>query len=242
MRRFLRYLLFATLLVSLFLPARADETGDALDRGNQFFATGQYRLAIFHYRIGLAHVADDRAATLHFNIGACQYSLGDMNEAIREYQTAISLRHGNYPKASYGLGLALRVQRRKAEAQSALRQAIAQSGGRYAEASFALGLLLAGDGDYAAAISALRQALKAGGHIAAPIHNNIGVVMAMTGNLTAALTEFDLALKHSRGKMSEAVFNQQLCHRLINHAERQLIAEFRLHEQSLPISGQKGTN
>ena len=54
----------------------------------------------------------------HNNFGRALFNAGDLNGAIREYQTALELRK-NYPKAQYNLSLAMQ--------QKFLRQSIASS-------------------------------------------------------------------------------------------------------------------
>ena len=45
-----------------------------------------------------------------YNIGVCYYELWQTEEAIIFYKRAIELKQGNYPRASYALGVALKIR------------------------------------------------------------------------------------------------------------------------------------
>ena len=55
-----------------------------------------------------------------YNIGVCHYELWQTEEAIVFYKRAIELKHGNYPRASYALGVALEDQGRPSRSEASL--------------------------------------------------------------------------------------------------------------------------
>jgi Tfp pilus assembly protein PilF len=185
-------------------------------------------MALFHYRVALPQTSGDQAALLHHNLGACHFRLGQLAEAAREFRQALSLRAGRYPQASYSLGVTLIALNRLIEAEEAFAQAVRHSRGKHAEAQFELGLLQANDGDYRAASESFRGALKAGLRASPLIHNNLGVLLALDGNFVEAMQEFDHAVQKSRGRLSEAAHNLNICRKLLDGSARQLMAELKL--------------
>jgi tetratricopeptide (TPR) repeat protein len=106
-----RSLLFATLIVAasnVLIQAQTNQAEAILKRGEAFVVQAKYKDAIEEYskvstRAGESHV---RAV---YNIGVCYYELWKTDEAISFYKRAIELKQGNYPKASYALGIAHRA-------------------------------------------------------------------------------------------------------------------------------------
>jgi Tfp pilus assembly protein PilF len=226
--RNVRGLLFVLLLAAAPVIAGADSVREAIENGNNFFAHGQYEMALFHYRVALPQTSGDQAALLHHNLGACHFRLGQLAEAASEFRQALSLRAGRYPQASYSLGVTLIALNRLIEAEEAFAQAVRHSRGKHAEAQFELGLLQANDGDYRAASESFRGALKAGLRASPLIHNNLGVLLALDGNFVEAMQEFDHAVQKSRGRLSEAAHNLNICRKLLDGSARQLMAELKL--------------
>jgi tetratricopeptide (TPR) repeat protein len=88
------------------VKAQINDANEAIERGNEFFKRGQYGLAVFEYR-GALNWPGGHQAHARFNIGVCGHRLGRLREAVTEYQAAIKMREGQYPSASYALGVAL---------------------------------------------------------------------------------------------------------------------------------------
>src|SRR5215475_7456208 len=100
-------LLFLTLTAgAVSVKAQMNDPNEAIERGNGFFHHGQYELAIFEYR-GALNWPGHHQARARFNIGVCRYRLGHPREAVAEYRAAIKLSEGQFPSASYALGVAL---------------------------------------------------------------------------------------------------------------------------------------
>jgi tetratricopeptide (TPR) repeat protein len=130
------------------------------------------------------------------------------------------LKQGNYPKASYALGIALEDQRKISEAKVAYEQALSASHGELARATYRLGLLEAKAGEFQKAATLFREAAaRAGEHVPAS-HNNLGVMLAQLGFFKEAEQEFIIALKASNGRFDDAAHNLNLCRSLTAGAKR----------------------
>ena len=129
MKQSLMTALLLLLLCSGAMTALAQSGGrDALRRGNERYARGEYEAAIREYgEIKSAQGAVYAQAL--YNIGVCEFELARTDEAISMYRRAVAARGGRYPKALYALGVALEAVGQLAEAREAYRQAIAASDG-----------------------------------------------------------------------------------------------------------------
>src|SRR5262245_32105412 len=105
-RIFITLLFFALSAPALSVRAQIYDAGEAMERGAEFANRGQYELAIFEYQ-GALKWPGGHHSRARFNIGVCNYKLGRRREAVNEYLAAIKLREGQYPSASYALGIAL---------------------------------------------------------------------------------------------------------------------------------------
>jgi tetratricopeptide (TPR) repeat protein len=222
--------LFLFAFVAL-VPARAQQGDDAFQQGNHFFALGQYEMALTQYRIAASSLSEQRPLA-QFNIGVCHHRLGRLTDAVTAYRVAIKSKGGRYAKASYALGLALNDLRDWTSAKDAFAQAVTDSNGRDAEALFQLALSLARESDHAAAAKTLQRAIQHAGKTFPGGHNNLGVILALHGRWDDALREFELAIKQSNGKMTEAVDNLKLCRTLIHSSNRTLLASLRTTKQA----------
>jgi tetratricopeptide (TPR) repeat protein len=213
-----KILMMLVLTLSCFAGmARAggSEAAEAIKRGNDRYARGEYEAAIREYR----QVAEGRTeayAQALYNIGVCYFELNRTDEAVGMYRRAIEARGGRYPKALYALGVALEISGRQEEAKAAYRQAIAASGDNYMEAGLAiahyrLGLILGREGDYEGAVTLFREALGRSKQRFPAAHNNLGVMLALAGRVGEAEQEFELALRHSTADFEEAAYNLKLC-------------------------------
>ena len=206
-----RNLLFATFLAtSLAFTINAQQDNSALKRGDAFVAQENYKAAIEEY--GKVSPRDrDSYARAIYNIGVCHYELWRTEEAINFYKRAIELKLGNYPVASYALGVALEDQQRFAEAKMAYEQAP-----EFGPAIYRLGLLEAKAGELKRAAELFRDAATREGRHVPASHNNLGVMLAQQGFIKEAEKEFVIALKSADGVFDDAAHNLKLCRSLIN--------------------------
>lgn len=211
----IKSLLFATfILAATVFPINAQSTKSALERGDAFVTQENYKAAIEEYRKVSSRDRRSYARAL-YNIGVCHYELWQTEEAIASYKRAIELKHGNYPVASYALGVALEDQKRFAEAKSAYEQA-----SNFAPAIYKRGLLAAKAGELKKAADLFRDAAAREGRHVPASHNNLGVVLAQLGLLKEAENEFVIALKSSGGVFDDAVNNLKLCRSLLLSHEK----------------------
>ena len=86
-----REMIFVILMA--FAPAAlagGDAAQEAIQRGNDAFARGQYELAMLEYQEVLLGFTS-HYPTARYNIGVCHYKLGRAKEAIESYERAIGL-------------------------------------------------------------------------------------------------------------------------------------------------------
>ena len=208
-----RNLFFATFIALLFtFSANAQDA--ALKRGDAFVAQENYKAAIAEYSTVSDRDRDSYARAV-YNIGVCYYELWQTEDAIVFYKRAIELKQGNYPVASYALGVALEDQGRFAEAKLAYQQA---SG--FAPAIYKLGLLAAKSGEFKQAADLFRDAAAREGRHVPASRNNLGVMLARLGFLNEAEKEFAIALKSADGVFEDAANNLKLCRSLLLNDRR----------------------
>lgn len=197
---------------------------EAVRRGNERYARGEYEAAIKEYRQVPQGAATVYAQSL-YNMGVCYYELWRTEDAIAMYRRAVEARGGRYPKALYAMGVALETSGRLDEAKEAYRQAIAASDGKYTEARLAvahyrLGLLKGREGDYDGAAALFKEALARSKDRFPAVHNNLGVMLALAGRVAEAEQEFEIALRQATERFEEAANNLKLC-RLLQTQETQ---------------------
>jgi tetratricopeptide (TPR) repeat protein len=207
--------LFATIILAS--TAVALNAQSALKRGNAFVAQENYTAAIEEYNKVSPRDATSYARAI-YNIGVCHYELWQIEEAIEFYKRAIELKHGDYPRASYALGVALEDKGRLAEAKQAYEQARTD----FAPAIFKLGVLETKSGEFRKAADLFREAASRKGEHVPASHNNLGVMLARLGLLKEAEKSFIVALKESDHRLDEATHNLKLC--------RSLMLSTRLHD------------
>ena len=195
----------------------------ALKRGNALVAQENYTEAIEEYRKVSARDADSYAHAI-YNIGVCYYELWQLEDAIVFYKRAIELKHGNYPRASYALGVALHDQGRLTEA----KQAYEQARNDFAPAIFKLGVLEATAGELRKAADLFRDAASRKGQHVPASHNNLGVMLARLGFLKEAEKSFIVALKESDNRLADAAHNLKLCRSLMLSTRLRDSEDFRL--------------
>lgn len=211
---------FATIILlaaAVLSNAQSTDSKSILRRGDALVAQEQYKLAIAEYS-KVSTRDRDAFARATYNIGVCYYELWQTDDAIEFYKRAVELKQGNYPKASYALGVALENQNKISEAKKAYEQAR----GELARATYRIGVLEAKAGEFETAAALFREAAaRAGEHVPAS-HNNLGVMLARLGYLKEAEQQFVLALKASDGRFDDAAYNLNLCHQDAQKAQNDL--------------------
>jgi tetratricopeptide (TPR) repeat protein len=130
------------------------------------------------------------------NLGIALAEKGDLDAAIREYQTALGI-NPNYADAHYNLGNAFIKKKDPDAAVREYRETLLINP-NHADAHYSLGAALANKGDLDAAIREYRVALRLNPNDAKAL-TNLGVALANEGNLDAAIQEFQEVLRISPG-------------------------------------------
>jgi tetratricopeptide (TPR) repeat protein len=211
-------ILFATIIFATTANAQS-----VLKRGDAFVAQENYKAAIEEYSKVSINDANSYARAI-YNIGVCHYELWQTEEAIIFYKRAIELKQGDYPRASYALGVALEDQGRLAEA----KQAYARAGNHFAPAIYKLGVLEATAGEFTKAADLFRDAASLKGEHVPASHNNLGVMLARLGLLKEAEKSFIVALKSSNNRLEDAAHNLKLCRSLMLSTRLRDSQDFRL--------------
>ena len=99
------------------LPAASDaaEPADTFAAATEAFAAADYLRALGLFQT--ARAAGAQGAAVHYNIGVCQYKIGDYVEAERTFRLIAEQFPDMRDVAEYNLGLALLAQGRSAEAR-----------------------------------------------------------------------------------------------------------------------------
>lgn len=119
---------------------------------------------------------------------------GSLNEAEKLYRAVLQF-NPDHAEALYGLGIALRNQKKYAEALPALQQATIMSPDNAAYYND-LGILFFETGEFAKAISFFSRALKVQSDFD-PAHINLGVAYKKTGQFSKATQAYRSALAHN---------------------------------------------
>jgi len=217
----LKNFLFATIILAS--TAVGLNAQSALKRGDALVAQENYKAAIEEYSKVSTNDANSYARAI-YNIGVCHYELWQTEEAIIFYKRAIELKYGNYPRASYALGVALEDQGRLAEA----KQAYARARNNFAPAIYKLGVLEARSGELSKAADLFRDAASRKGRHVPASHNNLGVMLARLGFLKEAEQSFIVALKESDNRLDDAAYNLNLCRSLMLSTRLRDSEDFRL--------------
>jgi tetratricopeptide (TPR) repeat protein len=210
-----QFFFFAIILALTTVAANAQTVDfqSALRRGDMLVDQEKYHAAIEEYNKVTSH-AGELYARATYNIGVCHYELWQTDEAIAFYKRAIELKGGNYPRASYALGVALEGQGQLAEAKVAYEHAVNFSHREFAPAIYHLGILEAKAGALYKAAALFKEAAAINGPHVPGSHNNLGVMLLRLGSLNEAEQEFVIALKTSKGQLTDAVKNLNLCRSL----------------------------
>ncbi len=226
----LKQFLFATVILAssaAVLNAQQAEIKSLMKRADAFVVQENYRAAIEDYGKVPAHAGEAYARAI-FNIAVCHYELWQTEEAIVFYRRAIELKAGNYPRASYALGVALEDQGKIADAREAYGQAIAASHNEFGPAIYKLGVLEAKASEFKKAAELFRNAAAREGRHVPASRNNLGVMLAQLGLLKQAEQEFVAALKQSNGALDDAAHNLKLCRALMITSRASGVQQMRL--------------
>jgi tetratricopeptide (TPR) repeat protein len=131
-------------------------------------------------------------AFMRSNLGIAYAELGRIDEAIKEYQTALKLDH-NYAEAHNFLGIAYASQGRLDEAIKEYQTAITIKP-EYAEVHNNLGIAYANQGRLDEAIKEYQAALKISSNNV-ETHNNLGLAYETRGRINEAIKEYQAAIK-----------------------------------------------
>lgn len=228
-------LLVLTLIFTLTASAFAQTSSDKLvfDEATIHAREGRYPEALEKFRGLLSSVKKaELAAKVHFNIGVCLYHLGQFENAVNEYQAAITADRA-YQKAFYTLGIAQAALGKTSEAKAAFYEAVRLKKND-GEAWFDLGLVMLAERDEKdrkAAGEAFENALRYNSINSADAINNLGVIAALNGDLAVAEKKFKAALK--MGGSAEARNNLEVCAQYKQSLNRELIAKL------IPVTGRR---
>jgi len=167
----------------------------------------------FLYSSGKSQEAVDKINDLHkdypnipilFNIlGACYESLGQLENAIKAFETAINIKP-NYDEAYFNLGVVIKRTGSLSRAIISYKNAI-QIKPNYPEAHNNLGTALKEDGQLEAAIESYEWAIAYKPDFAES-HNNLGNALIDSGNLDGAIKSYEKAIA-SNSKYAEPYNN-----------------------------------
>ena len=204
--------------------AQAPDSTESFDKGVKLAQASNFSSAIVEFRTSLVLVGTDEArlGQIHFNIGACLYRLGSLDEAVGELRQAVTYRP-NYERAFYSLGMAEYGRRRFAAAEEAFVHAL-HVDSRNAETWYDLGYALIAQEKFEESADAFERSIKFKSIDTAKAHNNVGVILAMSHKFRQAEAEFQKALNASGGSLEVAQNNLAICRRLMIFNDNALAA------------------
>lgn len=145
-------------------------------------------------------------AKLHYNLGACEFRLGESRRAVAEFESAIKLADGDYEKALYALGMAHTDLGNWTSAEAAFHRAL-RLNAKNGEVWFDLAFVYLELNETANAFTAFENAVRNKSTASAYALNNLGVIAARRGQITEATRFFEKALEKSGGKLQLAKDN-----------------------------------
>jgi predicted CXXCH cytochrome family protein len=154
----------------------------------------KYRQGLDQYIKAMERTAD--FAPSRHNLGNLYAALGDMQQAVAHYQSAIAIDKQFYP-AKVNLAMLYNQQGRKDEAAKLLREVVTAQPELYA-ARYSLGLLLAEMQEYAQAADQLTKAAQ-GMPDHPRVHYNLGLLLAQMNRPTEAEAALNSALEIEPG-------------------------------------------
>jgi tetratricopeptide (TPR) repeat protein len=145
-------------------------------------------------------------AKLHYNLGVCEFRLGETKRAVAEFGKAIEIANGDYEMALYALGMAQTELKNWPEAANAFHRAL-RLNDRNGEAWFDLAFVYLELNDFDAAAVAFEKSVKNKSRASAYAYNNLGVIFATRGDAATAESYFRKAIKKAGGQMTLAEEN-----------------------------------
>jgi Flp pilus assembly protein TadD len=212
----MRYLSFILVLFfAVSVSAQSSSAMRSFREGTRLANAGQFERALSSYRAALGESESVRSdndflASLHHNLGVCEYRLNRLENAIEEFKLAITMKGGNYSRAFYALGMAESARENWQGARLAFLQAL-KLNRTNGEAWFDLAFTYLEEGNFADAEAAFRNSIVHKSIDVAWSHNNVGVFLALRGEFSSAEKEFETALKLSGGKLTLARNNLEYC-------------------------------
>lgn len=229
-------LFFLITIATLGVSAQSALTVRLLDSGEREARTGNFEAGAKDISAALRSASVDGSgdpfiARVRYDLGVCRFRLGQNAAAATDLEEALHLVHGNYPRASYALGMVHLEQQEWAKARRAFLKVV-DANGSDGEVWFDLGVAYLGENDLRGAENAFQNSVRFGTRDASLGHNNIGVILAVSGDLSAALKEFETALTLSAGSLREARSNLEYCRSLM-HDRPALIAKLEFGRRGL---------
>ena len=176
MRRFLRMILYVTVLLTLGVLT--------------WKQSGMYADAETLYRTTIRK--NPNCWMAYDNLGVLLSNSDRSNEAMALYQKALKIKP-NDPEAYNNIGNVLFQTGRLDEAMANVQEAL-KINPKYPDAHNNLAMLLEKNGRIDEAIDHYRRALEIN-PLFAEVHNNLGKLLAKTGQTDEAITHFQMALK-----------------------------------------------
>lgn len=211
MKKFFAGFLFIFSLFFSNASAQTPEEKAMFDAGVQFARDGRFESARNEFeslsqRASAASFNSAFLAKLRYNLGTCNFRLGDAQRAVAEFERAVKLADGNYEMALYALGMAQTELKNWSEAATAFHRAL-RINDRNGEAWFDLAFVYLAQNDYDSAAVAFEKSIKNKSSAAAFAHNNLGVIFALRGDLATAEKQFRIAIKKADGRLPLAEEN-----------------------------------
>jgi protein O-mannosyl-transferase len=127
----------------------------------------------------------------HNNLGNIYYRRDELEEALAEYNVALSIRDHHRTRSNYAA-----VLRKQGKIEEALREYdnVLSKNSNSKEAHFGLGLLAAQQGNTGQAVASYSRALELDPSFA-EVHINFGALYMQMGDVASALEQYDQALR-----------------------------------------------
>lgn len=237
MRKFFDVLLVFIICAS---PAFAQSEGgsEAFNQGTLAANAGRFQLAKMYYESALESLKQaglnnsDETAKIEYNLGVCNFRLGESGEAVKHFKVAVRLSDGKYQKAFYALGMAeTELGNWKAAKESYLAAINLKKDD--AEAWFDLALIFCREKNYEQAAKGFRAAIKYGASDLAASHNNLGVILAFGGAIDSAEAEFQIAVSQADEKFPEANQNLQILRAFRQNRKPELLAKLEINQKKI---------
>ncbi len=218
--------------------AQSEGASEVFNRGTSAANDGQFQLAKMYYESALESLkqaglnSSAQAAKIEYNLGVCNFRLGESGEAVKHFKVAVRLRDGKYQKAFYALGMAeAELGNWKAAKESYLSAIHLKKDD--AEAWFDLALIFCREKNYEQAAKGFRAAIQYGASDLAASHNNLGVILAFGGAIDSAEAEFQIAVSQAGEKFTEAGQNLQILRAFRQNRQPELLAKLEINQKKI---------